>query len=71
MTREHVTEERRSLARSPIKKETEEDDRFEIDAPSDHFENSCYSTPMGPSSKTKKEPLIRRAIRKQKTISKL
>jgi hypothetical protein len=57
------------VARSPIKKKVEEDDSVsKIEAPSELSDNSCYSTPVGSRSKAKKESMIERVIRKQKTM---
>jgi hypothetical protein len=50
--------------RSPVKMKTEEEGSISVfEATSEHSDISSYSNPMGPSSKTKKEPLIKRAIR--------
>jgi hypothetical protein len=48
---------RRSSARSPIKKETEEDDSIsEFEATSEYSDSNSYSTLTGHSRKTKEEP---------------
>jgi hypothetical protein len=55
----------RSLARSPVNRNNDEEKReIDIDTPSEYSEQSDYNTPMVVKSKRRNEPLIKTAMRR-------